>query len=345
MRPRTSRRFAAALLASHAASAMADDGRSRAPGGEPSIEMTDVVAEPALDRLHVAGATTIYLGLDGRRRAYMATSSDGMRHQILYLDQATGATTYGESFDANGQSNAARQLRRAVERYEAMADGRAPAEPLDVDAGQRRETPTAEPSRQAASPTQPAEPSTVATTAPAPVAGPRELGMDKPTFLANVANSLATFPVGKPGTPKIYLVTSPSCEPCHEAWSELRGLVTQGKATVVVILAAPTKAEERLAAGVLAQQGTALAWYSGIGSGGDETLIPPPPATGSATRRQTDTYVRMNTMFARDLGAERLPVLAYEDGEGTWHVEERPDPKRVRTSIGRRDIARSRTGD
>lgn len=168
---------------------------------------------------------------------------------------------------------------------------------------------------------------------PSSVAGPARATpyrseLNKATFLADV-DKVAWFPVGKPGTPVVYMIADPQCQFCHAAWQKLSPMVVAGKMMVDVILIDGLQGSGPLAISLLSRPDPAVDWFAGEGSADGVAIAPPPPPASPGTPAAKDQdkvkgWLAANGAFANSVHLKGTPLLAYVGKDGILYSAEGP---------------------
>lgn len=175
------------------------------------------------------------------------------------------------------------------------------------------------------------DPTPVATPAPAPVVLPQASGpvagaegnpsdvwaskIDKDEFLKK-AEAAPYFEVGSRVAPvTLWMVADPKCPYCHAAWDHIENLVFDKKIKVRVILINALNGSEPFAREILASPDPARRWITSKAGTNIEPTVDP----NSKAYLDTERYLAMNMDFARSIGVDRTPFLAYVADNGTFY--------------------------
>jgi hypothetical protein len=146
--------------------------------------------------------------------------------------------------------------------------------------------------------------------------------LNKDSFLQQV-NQVGWFSVGYPNTPIVYMIVDPQCPYCHAAWEKLAPMALAHKLTVKIIMIAGLPGSEPLAISILSQANPALAWEGGEGST-DGMEIPAPPAENTQAYSSALLRLTVNTAFAKNIGLNATPFLAYVGSDGNLYSVQGP---------------------
>jgi len=139
--------------------------------------------------------------------------------------------------------------------------------------------------------------------------------LNKEEFLKK-AEELPYFEVGSLTAPStLWMVADPQCPFCHKAWDHIKPSVLDKKLKVRVIMIAGLKGSEPIATDMLAHVRPARAW---LDSNAGRNLKPSIDQE-SPEYQKAQEFLEKNMDFARSMGFDRTPFLAYVAKDGKFY--------------------------
>lgn len=139
--------------------------------------------------------------------------------------------------------------------------------------------------------------------------------LNKEDFLKK-AEGLPYFEVGSVTAPStLWMVADPQCPYCHKAWDHIKQSVLDKKLKVRVIMIAGLKGSEPIATDMLAHVRPARAW---LDSNAGRNLKPSVDQQ-SPEYQKAQQFLEKNMDFARSMGFDRTPFLAYVAKDGKFY--------------------------
>ena len=140
--------------------------------------------------------------------------------------------------------------------------------------------------------------------------------INKDEFLQK-ANALPYFEVGSVTAPStLWMVADPQCPYCHAAWDHLRQSVLDKKIKIRVIMIAGLKGSEPIATEMLAHVRPARVWLD-TNAGRN---LKPEMDPNSPEYKKAGEFLEKNMEFARSMGFDRTPLLAYVAKDGKFYL-------------------------
>lgn len=297
--------------------AMMMDGKD--PAAIPA--MRHIISQP--------GVRSLYLGGDGGTPSYAVTSTNGGM-EFCYPTPNGHDVVVGMMFGVDGRNLTAAQVAEHQIVFRSFLKG--------GNGGTRiAGTPAPSGPAQAASPAPAAQPpaaelptAPMSTKAPAaPPASPPSQhavmtpGVTKAQFEAVIPYT-ASFPVGNPNAPVVWMFSDPQCPYCHADWDDLKPLVLAGKINVHVVLVDRVQSSEKYNLAIMSQPNPGIAWLRGWGSSANLGNIPAPPPAGSSQFHKAATWLSDNMAAVGKLHITATPYFAYTDKAGRFHAAQGP---------------------
>lgn len=276
-----------------------------------------------------AGVRSLYLGGDGGTPSYAVTSANGGM-EFCYPTPNGHDVVIGMMFGVDGRNLTAAQVAEHQVVFRSFlkggnggagsADTSAPSGSTQAASSAPAAQPPAAEPQAVPAPTQapaapPASPSSQhATTTP---------GVTKAQFEAVIPYT-ASFPVGNPNAPVVWMFSDPQCPYCHADWEDLKPLVLAGKINVHVVLVDRVQSSEKYNLAIMSQPNPGIAWLRGWGSSANLGDIPAPPPAGSSQFHKVATWLSDNMAAVGKLHITATPYFAYTDKEGRFHAAQGP---------------------
>jgi len=139
--------------------------------------------------------------------------------------------------------------------------------------------------------------------------------INKDEFLKK-AEQLPFFEVGSLSAPAtLWMVADPQCPFCHRTWDAIKGSVLDRKLKVRVIMIAGLKGSDVIATNMLAHVRPARAWLDSNGGRNMQLTVSP----DSLEYQKAGEFLTRNMDFARSMGFDRTPFLAYVGKDGQFY--------------------------
>lgn len=139
--------------------------------------------------------------------------------------------------------------------------------------------------------------------------------LNKDDFLAK-ANSLPYFEVGSVTAPTtLWMVADPQCPYCHKAWDHIKTSVLDRKIKVRVIMIAGLKGSGPIATDILSRVRPARVWLDSNAGRNLKLEVD----TESPEYKKAGEFLEKNMEFARSMGFDRTPFMAYVAADGKFY--------------------------
>lgn len=287
---------------------------------------------------HIAsqpGVRLLYLGGDGGTPSYAVTNSHGGM-DFFYPTPDGRDVVVGMMFGHDGRNITAAQVTEHQVEFRSFLKDTAPAPSSESDSTSpaKASAPAvaaggANGANVSVAGDSPASANAQAVEPPATTASPISANspdvqqVSKAKFDATIPYT-ASFPVGNPNAPVVWMFADPQCPYCHADWQELKPLVLANKINVHVVLVDRVPSSARYNISIMSQANPGIAWLRGWGSTANLGNIPPPPSNKSAKYRQAETWLSDNMAAVRKLRITATPFFAYTTKGGVFHAEQGP---------------------
>lgn len=281
--------------------------------------MRYVLSRPGMSYIHVGGdgGTPSYLVKNGSPDAVKLSQKLGFA-QMFYITPTGRDAVAGIMFGEYGQDITSTEMMQMSQKIRAFLSNTASVNGSSMAPSQNTAT-------KIVAQNTVAEPQKKADAVPtAGVSIPFQESPIKASDFYNAVKYTASFSVGKPSAPSVWMVSDVQCPHCHAAWDSLKPMVLAGKIRLRIILVDDQPSSEPYTISILTQQNPGLAWLRGWGSSPDIGNIPAPPNAHSTAYKTAETWIADNMAFVQKLGITGTPFIAYTDQSGQFFAEQGP---------------------